>query len=169
MHFCALRAIYLRYKTLRRLGLESKNQFLLDSLQLNVPQTSPTMQGNGVGKSSMKAKPQVSVEVAQEGRSAYPLALFRFFFGLILTRFFWDLRSGEWISDYFVRSQFQPKYDLLAWLHPNIESLPIIVLLLIISSICFTLGLFYRLNSLFLLVCYAYLYYLDATWCDTLY
>ena len=96
--------------------------------------------------------------------NSFPLALFRILFGLVLTRFFWDMLSGPWISATFENAQVVMKYDLLPWIEASPAQLRLILLVLMSSSIFFTLGLFYRANCFILLFLYSYLFLLDATW-----
>lgn len=99
-----------------------------------------------------------------EEASSYPLAVFRILFGCILTRFFLDIYSSSWAALQFKYSQISLQYDWITWLRPTSDGIDLLLIVLVASAICFTLGLFYRINCILLLVCYSYLYLADPSW-----
>jgi len=92
------------------------------------------------------------------------LALFRILFGCLLTNYFWKLYSSDWIHFNYEVAQIALKYDFLPWLTVAASSLRLILVVLLIASVFFTLGLVYRLSSLILVLVFTYIYLLDPCW-----
>lgn len=96
--------------------------------------------------------------------AAYSIALFRILFGSILLRFFWDLFNSSWISDQFENAQYLPAYNWTEGIIFTAFSIRFSLVVLLVASVCFVIGLFYRLNCFILLVFYSYIYLANPTW-----
>lgn len=100
--------------------------------------------------------------------ASYPLAMFRLLFGCVLIRFFWDLHNSSWVTEQFEEAVYWPAYSWIEGLVVTPFAIRLSLLVLLVSSVCFTIGLLYRLNCIVLLVFYSYIYLSDPTWCVNL-
>ena len=96
--------------------------------------------------------------------SIAPLIVFRIVFGLIML--FSTLRfvSRGWINDLYVTPKFHFTYYGFDWIKPMDENgMFAIFIILILSSILITLGLFYRLSAILFFLCFTYIELIDKT------
>lgn len=93
--------------------------------------------------------------------------MFRLLFGSILVRFFWDLFNSSWVEDQFENALYLPTYAWCEGLVVSAFAIRFSLIVLLVASVCFTVGLFYRLNCFLLLVFYSYIYLADPTWYES--
>lgn len=115
-------------------------------------------------KAAPSSVPVPEKPVELQSSSAYPLAMFRLLFGSILVRFFWDLFNSSWVEDQFENALYLPTYGWCEGLVVSAFAIRLSLVVLIVSSVCLAIGLFYRLNCFVLLAFYSYVYLADPTW-----
>jgi hypothetical protein len=94
-----------------------------------------------------------------------PLVTFRIIFGVMMMISTARFMYLGWIEDHYVKPIFHFKYFGFEWLEPlSANGLYAVHIILLIASLCVTLGLFYRKAAVLAFLCFTYTELIDLTY-----
>ncbi|MDA1208636.1 MAG: HTTM domain-containing protein [bacterium] len=93
-----------------------------------------------------------------------PFAYFRIFFGILMGWQIWTVLTTHRLIDDFLVSKFYFTYPGFDWIQPlNMAAMQNVIIMMFVASLCFTIGLLYRISSIVLFSGYLYIFILDQT------
>lgn len=103
--------------------------------------------------------------MAEKQVSIAPLVSFRILFGILMMAGTARFMTLGWIDDHYVNPVFHFTYFGFEWVRPlAIEGMYAVHILLIVASLCVTLGLFYRVAAAVVFICFTYTELIDLTY-----